>query len=100
MSIDSPPNSQSAQQGWEIPLPGVTDDWFGSLDSFCALIGVGGDVRKALEKSLVADEQFLNLSQRQQFLSAATGIRHLAKLAEGKRNGLALSRRKARGKGR
>jgi hypothetical protein len=99
-SSPTPPNSQMGGGESVIPPCGLTAGWFGCLDAFCEMVGVRGNVRKSLEKSLSTDGQFLNLSQRQQFLSAETGIRHLAKLAEDKRNGVALSRRKAGDKGR
>lgn len=93
-SIDDPPNSQTSHNVLENSRPGLQAGWFGPLDTFCELVGVGTDVRKALEKSLASDAAFLNLTQRQQFLSAETGIRHLAKLAEDERNGVDISGRK------
>ena len=74
---------------------GLTVHWFGSFDAFCALAGICGEVRNELKRSLADDDEFLNLSQRQQFISAETGIRHLRKLAQERRNGVGVSGRAA-----
>lgn len=72
----------SAQSRGEVPQ-GVPAGWSGRFDAYCDLMGIGDRLAEALLKSLKSDPAFIEISQRQRFLTAELGWTHLRKIAGG-----------------
>lgn len=73
-------DGQKAGRGKVQATEGVPLDWFGHFNAFCARCGVSDKVKKQLRLSLQGDPSFIDVNEKQQFLTAELGMRHLAKL--------------------
>lgn len=79
---------------------GVQCGWFGPFETFCANLGISRDTERLLRKSLAGDDGFAEINQKQVFVTAEAGWRHLKRIATESGDGVAVPRPASGRKGR